>query len=96
MSAFIAYGGAYEFAGRQYRWRCYATARVHEIRKREHGPSPLPPEGLQWVASEGRRGDPEVICLMDESVGEFSQMLVQVEPQMRAARPLNVVALPAH
>ena len=87
MSAFLAYGGAYEFGGRQYRWRCYATARVYEIRKQEHGPSPQTPEGLRWISPQRRRGDPEVLWLMDEDSDDFSQMLVQVEQQARASRP---------
>jgi|SwirhisoilCB3_FD_contig_31_12492252_length_409_multi_7_in_0_out_0_1 hypothetical protein len=97
MSAFLAYGGAYEFAGREYRWRCYATARVYEVRKREHSPSPQAPNGRQWVTPQNDRRDPGVMWLMDEGIEDFSQMLVQVEPQAPPPSrryPLN--ALPAH
>ncbi len=97
MSAFLAYGGAYEFAGRQYSWRCYATARVHEVRKREHGPDPKAPRGLKWVTTQVRHGEPEVIWLMDDGIDDFSQMLVQVEPQYAAARRhSSTTALSAH
>lgn len=86
MSAFLAYGGVYEFDGRQYRWRCYATVRVHALRKREHEPHPQPARGLKWITFRGRRpDDPELSGLVDESAGEFSQMLAQVEPQASLA-----------
>ena len=97
MSAFLAYGGAYEFAGRQYRWRCYATARVHAIRKREHVLDPKAADGLIWVSGQGRRGDPDVLCLMDEGAENFSQMLIQIEAQMPPPpRRISLAALPAH
>jgi hypothetical protein len=87
MSAFLAYGGAYEFDGREYRWRCYATARVHALRKREHGPNPNPPMGLKWITTKSRhQGEPELSWLLDEDIGEFSQMLVQVEPLSASIR----------
>jgi len=87
MSAFLAYGGAYEFEGREYRWRCYATARVHAVRKREHGPQPQPPRGLKWITVEGRhKAEAELSWLLDENTTEFSQMLAQVEPG-RCPRP---------
>lgn len=81
MSAFLSYAGAYEYNGRQYQWRCYATARVHGLRKREHGPNPKPPQGLDWVAVRSRHeGEPELSWLVEKGAAEFSQMLVQVEP----------------
>lgn len=90
MSAFQAYAGAYEFDGGAYAWRCYATARIHEVRRREHGPPPPPPQGRKWVAPARQSlasGDkaPDVSCLVDETVDEFSQILLQVQPQLRAA-----------
>ncbi|CAN7398554.1 hypothetical protein LJR219_002476 [Phenylobacterium sp. LjRoot219] len=90
MSAFQAYAGAYEFDGGAYAWRCYATARIHEIRRREHGPPPPPPTGRKWVAPARQGPDcsngQDVSCLVDEAVDEFSQILLQVQPQARAAR----------
>lgn len=87
MSAFQAYAGAYEFEGGAYAWRCYATARIHEVRRREHGPLPRPPHGRKWVSaadlSPARHAAPEVSCLVDETVEEFSQILLQVQPEPR-------------
>lgn len=88
MSAFSAYDGAYEFDGAQYRWRCYATARVHEMRKGEHGPFSRPPKGKKWISVKGRRAsDPTLNLLLDEGVTDFSQMLTQVE--RRSFAPAN-------
>ena len=93
MSAFLAYGGAYEFDGREYRWRCYATARVHALRIREHGPNPMPPRGLKWITTRSRHvGEPELSWLLDEDIGDFSQILVQVEPLAAARRESKLAA----
>jgi hypothetical protein len=86
MSAFQAYAGAYEFDGGAYAWRCYATARIHEVRRREHGPPPAPPKGRKWVSPARQSFEQDVSCLVDETVEEFSQILLQVQPQARAPR----------
>ena len=79
MSAFAPYAGAYEYAGALYGWRCYSTARVHELRRREHAPQAAPP-GKKWIPLERRhRSDPLLSALMDEVAAEFSQMLAQIE-----------------
>lgn len=85
MSAFQAYAGAYEFDGGAFGWRCYATARVYEIRSGEHAPFPKPPQGRKWVAPPRQDYEPDVSCLVDEAVEEFSQILLQVQPHPEAA-----------
>jgi hypothetical protein len=83
MSAFQAYAGAYDFDGGSYSWRCYATARVYAIRKSEHTPFPTAPEGLKWVTPA--RQEQQVDCLVEDGVGEFSQILLQVQAQPEAS-----------
>jgi hypothetical protein len=85
MSAFQAYAGAYEHQGASYSWRCYATARVYEIRHSDHGPFPKAPNGRKWIAPEQRTYDQLVGCLVDEGVEEFSQILLQVDPRPQPA-----------
>ncbi len=95
MSAFQAYAGAYEFGGASYNWRCYATARVYDARKQEHGPFPPAPQGRKWIAvSDGRATDLALSWLIDEDTADFSQILVQVEPEKRAFSP-RFAAVPA-
>lgn len=83
MSAFQSYAGAYEFDGGDFAWRCYSTARVYEVRRSEHAPFPCPPTGRKWVLPERSRHAPDVVCLVDEAVEEFSQILLQVEATPR-------------
>ena len=91
MSAFSAYGGAYEFNGEQYDWRCYATARVHELRKVEHAPFAKPPAGKKWITVHGRKtSEPTLRMLLDEGATDISQMLVQIEP--RSFTPVKLSA----
>jgi len=85
MSAFQAYAGAYEHEGGAFAWRCYATARVHEIRRREHGPLPSPPAGRKWVSPTRQGHEQDVSCLVDETVEEFSQILLQVQAARASA-----------
>ena len=80
MSAFQAYTGAYEINGEAYDWRCYATARVYEIRRREHGPVPEAPTGRKWISPVQQRCEP-VSCLVDASVEDYSHILLQVQPK---------------
>jgi hypothetical protein len=84
MSAFQAYSGAYEFAGNSYGWRCYATARVYEVRQKRHAPLPSAPHGRKWVAPPREAYEADVTCLVDATVEEFSQILLQVEAEGRA------------
>ena len=83
MSAFQAYSGAYEFAGSSYGWRCYATARVYEVRQTGHAPLPCAPQGHKWMAPPRKAYEPDVACLVDATVEEFSQILLQVEAERR-------------
>jgi hypothetical protein len=85
MSAFQPYAGEYEYGGGTVRWRCYATAPVHGVRPAEHRPFPSAPQGQKWLnPAEGRR-QPAVACLVDETVTEFSQILLQIEARGPAA-----------
>ena len=86
MSAFQAYGGAYEHDGGGYSWSCYATTRVYEIRRREHAPLPKAPNGRKWIAPVQQDYEDLVACLVDEAVEQFSQILLQVKPQQRTVR----------
>jgi hypothetical protein len=81
MSAFQAYAGAYESGGTFFNWRCYATARVHEVRTFDHGSLPDAPNGKRWVRKSRREGEPELAWLIDEATSDFSQILLQVEAQ---------------
>lgn len=88
MSAFQAFAGAYEFAGKSYSWQCYATVRIHEIRQFGHAPFPSTPTGRKWLAAPRQPYEPDVRFLVDMSVEEFSQILLQVQPHSPpAARP---------
>jgi len=89
MSAFQAYAGAYEHEGGAFAWRCYATARIHEVRRREHGPLPRPPKGRKWVSPARHGCEQDVSCLVDETVEEFSQILLQVQAAQRDAEPAS-------
>jgi hypothetical protein len=81
MSAFQAYAGAYEFAGSDYCWQCYATVRVHEVRQSGHWPFPEAPAGRKWLTAPRQNYEPAVGFLVDVTVEEFSQILLQVQPQ---------------
>lgn len=91
MSAFQSYAGAYEFRGGRFTWRCYATTRVYGVRSADHGPLPKAPEGKKWIRlSPHQHGAAEVGWLVDETVVEFSQILLQVQPD--ALTSLRVAA----
>lgn len=93
MSAFQSYAGAYEFDGGDFAWSCYATARVYEVRHSEHAPFPSAPHGCKWVLPEKTRHAPDVVCLVDEAVEEFSQILLQVVAQPRiCSQPRQAMA----
>jgi hypothetical protein len=79
MSAFQSYEGAYSFHGRDFRWRCYATARLHALRRTDHAPLPNPPQGMKWLTPSNSRVGLEVALLVDQDVDEISQILLQME-----------------
>lgn len=81
MSAFQAYTGAYEINGDAFNWRCYATARVYDIRRTEHGPFPEAPTGRKWISPLQQDHKQVVGCLVDATVEDFSQILLQVQSQ---------------
>jgi|KBSSwiStaDraftv2_1062776.scaffolds.fasta_scaffold02621_17 hypothetical protein len=85
MSAFQAYSGAYDHGRQLYRWSCYATCRVYEVRPID-GLLPPAPGGRKWVARRvhGQTG-PQVAMLVDGPTDEFSQMLAQVTLASREA-----------
>lgn len=83
MSAFQSYSGAYEFGGGDFAWRCYATARIYDVRRSEHAPLPSAPQGRKWLVAERTRHAPDVCCLVDDAVNEFSHILLQVEMMPR-------------
>jgi hypothetical protein len=85
MSAFQPYTGAYEFAGSAFGWRCYATARVYEVRQSGHGPFPEAPQGRKWLSAPRPNYEPAVICLVDATVADFTQILLQVQPLSQPA-----------
>jgi hypothetical protein len=81
MSAFAPYAGTYDDERRSYRWSCYATCPVYEVRPIDGG-LPAPPGGRKWVARRqyGQSG-PQVAILVDGVTTEFSQMLMQISPR---------------
>jgi hypothetical protein len=98
MSAFQPYVGAYAFGDQTYSWRCYATARIHAVRRAEHAPFPTPPGGRKWVWLSTAQHEPEVAWLVDEGVDEFSQILLQIQAPAdaslrRARRPADADAV---
>src|ERR1700761_5989433 len=93
MSAFQSYAGAYEFRGGRFIWRCYATARVYGVRRADHAPFPQPAEGKTWLQQpRAPHHSIEVAWLVDQGVEDFSQILLQVEPDAptHAARRAEV------
>ena len=80
MSSFQSYTGEYSSGGRRYRWRCYATARVYELRRADHVPLPPAPEGKAWAWRSQREGEPQAAWLVDADLPQLSHMLVQFEP----------------
>jgi hypothetical protein len=85
MSAFQAYTGAYEYRGQSINWRCYATVRVHAVRRREHAPFPVAPPGRKWLWRSPFHDEPAVGWLVDETTPEFSHILLHVDARGPAA-----------
>jgi len=85
MSAFQPYAGAYDCERELYRWSCYATCRVYEVRPVDSA-LPEPPRGRKWVAKRqhGHSG-PQLAMLVDGPTAEFSHMLAQVIPASHRA-----------
>jgi hypothetical protein len=94
MSAFQAYAGAYEFRGESYRWRCYATTRVHAVRHSDHRPLPKAPPGRKWLKQSPLHHEPNVAWLVDEGVEDFSHILLQMvaEPGSAPVRTERLAA----
>jgi hypothetical protein len=80
MSAFQCYAGIYGHQHELYRWSCYATCRIYEVRPVDDE-LPAPPRGRKWVAKRqhGHSG-PQLAMLVDGPTTEFSHMLAQVVP----------------
>jgi hypothetical protein len=91
MSAFQAYAGAYDYAGRSFSWRCYATTRVHAVRSRDHAPFPKAPPGLKWLWQSPMHHEPEVGWLVDDCAQEFSHILLQIHPEAGVSRLAEAV-----
>lgn len=79
MSAFQAYGGAYEVEGEPIRWRCYATAPVYEVRTEAHLPLPPAPAGQKWLLRRRNRDGATFGWRVDAITEDFSDILLQVE-----------------
>ena len=85
MAAFQPYAGAYTLEGESYRWNCYATCPVYEVRSYAH-PLPDAPDGRKWVRKPQRAGDDlKLAVLVDRETEDFSQMLTQVAAASAAA-----------
>jgi hypothetical protein len=96
MPAFQPYAGAYQSREGGVSWRCYATARIHGVRRVEHGPLPTAPTGKKWIRRADRDAGPAIAWLVDDAVAEFSQILLQiaVDPAACAPEPARRVAAP--
>jgi hypothetical protein len=92
MPAFQAYAGDYEFDGKRFSWRCYATTRLYEIRSADHAPFPQAPQGRKWMSPVQQDYERTVGCLVDEAVEDFSQILLQVSPKPAAVAAAALAA----
>ena len=78
MAAFQPYAGDFTDGGETYRWNCYATSPVYEVRS-EGQSLPEAPAGRKWVRKPRYAGGgPELAVLVDGDTTDFSQMLTQV------------------
>lgn len=93
MAAYQPYAGEYEYDGVVYRWRCYATAPIHQVRSRGHRPWPSAPPGRKWVYQTRHSHGPDVAWLVDQTLDDFSHILLQVVPQ-RLPRPHEALLHP--
>jgi hypothetical protein len=90
MAAFQPYAGAFCVHGETFRWSCYATRRVYELRALDPD-LPDPPVGRKWVTKRqhGLAG-PHLALLVDQAAPEFSHMLAQIsqpQPKPQALAP---------
>ena len=85
MAAFQSYAGAFTDEGETFRWTCYATCPVYEVRSGAQA-LPSPPAGRKWVRkSQTAQGGREVAVLVDGETTDFSQMLTQITAAQAAA-----------
>ena len=84
MAAFQAYAGAFTEEGETFRWNCYATCPVYEVRSSAHA-LPAAPEGRKWVSKAQSVGGRELAVLVDSETTDFSQMLTQITAAQAAA-----------
>lgn len=91
MAAFSPYCGAYEFGGRLYAWRCYATARVYDARLNDHEPNGAPPAGRRWVRAGRHAAETAFLWLVDAEVLDFSHILSLIESSGQADVPLRAL-----
>jgi len=81
LSAFQAYSGAYADQRQSYRWSCYATCRIYEVRSFDDA-LPEAPKDRKWVwKPQHASGGPHLAMLVDRWTSEFSQMLAQITPR---------------
>jgi hypothetical protein len=82
MAAFQPYTGAFSDGRQDFRWSCYATCPVYELRALD-ATLPAAPAGRKWVSKRqhGQSG-PRMALLVDHKTDDFSHMLAQiVEPR---------------
>jgi hypothetical protein len=85
LTAFQAYTGDFTDDGETYRWNCYATCPVYEVRSHAH-PLPEPSNGRKWVRKSQSAGRGQAFAvLVDGETTDFSQMLTQVTAAPAAA-----------
>jgi hypothetical protein len=85
LAAFQAYAGSFTDDGETYRWNCYATCPVYEVRSYAHS-LPAAPDGRKWVRkAQHAGGSPELTVLVDHETTDFSQMLTQITAASAAA-----------
>ncbi|CAN7663902.1 hypothetical protein LJR225_005306 [Phenylobacterium sp. LjRoot225] len=84
MAAFQSYSGAFTYEGETYRWNCYATCPVYEVRSYAHS-LPDPSDGRKWVRRAQSAGGQDFSILVDSETTDFSQMLTQITSATAAA-----------
>jgi hypothetical protein len=78
MAAFNAYAGTFDDGHQSYRWSCYATCPVYEVRTLDPG-LPAPTNGRKWVSKRQHgQGGPRLAILVDRQTEDFSQILAQI------------------
>jgi len=82
VAAFQPYSGSFNYEGETYRWNCYATCPVYEVRSEAH-PLPDPAGNRKWVR-RSQKGQ-QLAVLVDHETTDFSQMLTQIAAAPAAA-----------